>query len=635
MKPIKPILKLYNIIICFVLLITSVYALEITGTKDNSINSTRSSASQFSFYAVYDNLVNTESNNINCETAAMCADGNKIIFSCKNNTTDDLLLYTINTDGSNLTAIPLPGDLTSIQQVAINKDGSRAFFHQGMQIYKVVGSTATKIYDYEDHPELGGFYSIQITALGEYIYINTASSYSTGSIWKMDQTGAGIVRVFEYKDVQRDGGTGAGIHKFAISDDASVITFILRGYHDSENKFHYKYELFTMDGSGFHQLTNDNENILKDYLAISGDGSTIVFSSSSPDNEWYGIQSDGSNKISLDDKYADVFGPVLNFDGSKMFYNDDGTEGGRLVYTDGSKRIDLFPQTYPYYLNMHGGLSVNEDGSMISFIYKYGYDYYGLYVGYINPSLIVLDVPSIENISFNLPAMPNNDPDAKIILTSQISDPQGLDDIQSTATDILLNGVREAAGSPKTPVRFFDAINDDGTEPDQAADDGIFCSEGIPGPTIDLYTSVAVRVGAMDMNRNAVVADTILNIGEGFVNVGDYEKIHAKFKLYQNYPNPFNPTTKIKYSIPSVETRHASSLQHVTLEVFDILGRVVVVLVNEEKSPGDYEVEFSAKGRSASGKNPVFGIRKLVSGIYFYQLRAEDFTETKKMLLLK
>jgi len=93
------------------------------------------------------------------------------------------------------------------------------------------------------------------------------------------------------------------------------------------------------------------------------------------------------------------------------------------------------------------------------------------------------------------------------------------------------------------------------------------------------------------------------------------------FSLEQNYPNPFNPATKIKYTIPTVETRHASSLPMVTLIIYDILGNEVATLVNEEQESGVYEVEFNATN--------------LPSGIYFYQLKAGSFIETKKMILLK
>jgi hypothetical protein len=99
------------------------------------------------------------------------------------------------------------------------------------------------------------------------------------------------------------------------------------------------------------------------------------------------------------------------------------------------------------------------------------------------------------------------------------------------------------------------------------------------------------------------------------------------FSLEQNYPNPFNPTTKIKYTIPVVETHRDASLL-VTLKVYDILGNEVATLVNEEQEPGVYEVEFSTESSFRL-------VRNLTSGIYFYQLRAGEFNQTKKMILLR
>jgi photosystem II stability/assembly factor-like uncharacterized protein len=83
--------------------------------------------------------------------------------------------------------------------------------------------------------------------------------------------------------------------------------------------------------------------------------------------------------------------------------------------------------------------------------------------------------------------------------------------------------------------------------------------------------------------------------------------------LSQNYPNPFNPSTKIKYYIPQQS--------FVNVKVYDLLGRAVATLVNEEKPTGNYEVEFNANSLS--------------NGIYFYRLKANGFVETKKMILLK
>ncbi len=96
------------------------------------------------------------------------------------------------------------------------------------------------------------------------------------------------------------------------------------------------------------------------------------------------------------------------------------------------------------------------------------------------------------------------------------------------------------------------------------------------------------------------------------------DAIPLNYYLFQNFPNPFNPSTNIKYTIPFVETHRDAS---VLLNVYDILGREVTNLVNEEKQPGEYEFEFN--------------VANLPSGVYFYQLKAGSYVETKKMILLK
>jgi hypothetical protein len=99
------------------------------------------------------------------------------------------------------------------------------------------------------------------------------------------------------------------------------------------------------------------------------------------------------------------------------------------------------------------------------------------------------------------------------------------------------------------------------------------------------------------------------------------EKIEAvnNYSLSQNYPNPFNPTTKIRYQIPLAE--------FVTLKVFDILGNEVATLVKEFKQPGNYEAEFNTRRGEVTSPLP--------SGIYFYQLKAGNYVESKKLVLMK
>jgi hypothetical protein len=91
----------------------------------------------------------------------------------------------------------------------------------------------------------------------------------------------------------------------------------------------------------------------------------------------------------------------------------------------------------------------------------------------------------------------------------------------------------------------------------------------------------------------------------------------GQFSLSQNYPNPFNPETKINYSLPE------RSL--VTLKIFDILGKVVATLVNEERPAGNFTVSFNANNAD----------RNLPSGVYFYRLQAGNYVATKKLMLIK
>jgi subtilisin family serine protease len=95
--------------------------------------------------------------------------------------------------------------------------------------------------------------------------------------------------------------------------------------------------------------------------------------------------------------------------------------------------------------------------------------------------------------------------------------------------------------------------------------------------------------------------------------INDKITVPLSFNLLQNYPNPFNPATSIKYSIPAAE--------HVVLKIYDILGNEIRTLVNEEKAPGVYSVNFDAKN--------------LPSGVYLYRLSAGNYVSVKKLVLLK
>jgi hypothetical protein len=133
-------------------------------------------------------------------------------------------------------------------------------------------------------------------------------------------------------------------------------------------------------------------------------------------------------------------------------------------------------------------------------------------------------------------------------------------------------------------------------------DDYLTVGEGkIAGDAMNMWNAIMTRKGG-----------TLTVITE----VEDDELLFSQpthYKLYQNYPNPFNPLTTIRFSIP------ASG--NVTLKIYDILGREVKRLLSEFKSTGTYDVSFNGDG--------------LASGVYFYQLKAGSFIQTKKMILLR
>ncbi len=120
---------------------------------------------------------------------------------------------------------------------------------------------------------------------------------------------------------------------------------------------------------------------------------------------------------------------------------------------------------------------------------------------------------------------------------------------------------------------------------------------------------------------------SLTDIGLPVVGVNEENSIPDKFTLAQNYPNPFskssgeNAATTIKYSIPIVRAKNFSPQLNVQLKIYDILGREVATLVNKKEMPGNYSVKFNAAN--------------LPSGVYFYTLRAGDFTASKKMILMK
>lgn len=134
---------------------------------------------------------------------------------------------------------------------------------------------------------------------------------------------------------------------------------------------------------------------------------------------------------------------------------------------------------------------------------------------------------------------------------------------------------------------------------------------GLPNaPVFDINYHPVSQILCAGTHGRSMFEISIANIPIGITNTGE---VADRFSLGQNYPNPFNPSTQIKFSIPNAD--------YVRLKVFDITGREVAVLVNKNLPKGEYTYEFD-------GAN-------YPSGVYFYTLKTEKFTSTKKMILVK
>jgi hypothetical protein len=126
------------------------------------------------------------------------------------------------------------------------------------------------------------------------------------------------------------------------------------------------------------------------------------------------------------------------------------------------------------------------------------------------------------------------------------------------------------------------------------------------------------RIDAAGMYAQNVNYNGTFGPPAGIINLGTTNP--EKYQLFQNYPNPFNPTTNIKFSIPE-NGKWNTENGFVSLKVYDLLGREIATLVNENLKSGSYEVNFNAD--------------KYSSGVYFYKLVAGDFMDVKRMMMIK
>lgn len=177
--------------------------------------------------------------------------------------------------------------------------------------------------------------------------------------------------------------------------------------------------------------------------------------------------------------------------------------------------------------------------------------------------------------------------------------------------------VQNFSFSPQSQTIFVGDIvkwtNTSGTHNVRANDNSFYSGPAAPAPWTFSHTFTTAGDFPYYCEPHLSMGMTGTIIVQNLVGVGEEEFLADQFELKQNYPNPFNPSTKIKFVVPYSA--------FVSLKVYGVIGNEVATLVNELKSAGNYDVEFSADN--------------LPSGIYIYQLVTGGFIQSKKMTLLK
>jgi hypothetical protein len=169
---------------------------------------------------------------------------------------------------------------------------------------------------------------------------------------------------------------------------------------------------------------------------------------------------------------------------------------------------------------------------------------------------------------------------------------------------------------------FREFVVDDGTGPCRVNDDGAYTYSVYPADTalgfrlLQVGNRISYLRGIFYFSFSNYKLEPRQDDDFGTITkvvISYNPSVPEKFELMQNYPNPFNPSTYIEYKLPE--------RTHVSLKVFDVLGREVATLVDAVQEAGSYRVRFESK--------------ELSSGVYFYVLRAGKFVDVKKMMLLK
>jgi hypothetical protein len=587
----------------------------------------------------------------------MSADGSTIVFATGG---PQVKVYTMNTLSQGLTLIYDFQTTGSGPFIDISSDGEKVIWTDRFGeifIANKDGSARLELATLLPNPD-GNKTDIEpqiplpprISADGGTIFFLHVDRDPRGSgVWSVNSDNSNLKQIFNYLDVTtqvfgRDGSeynyNTAYTDGFDINGDGSKIIFGIRTFK-LENGDLGRGDAIVADGTAFYKLC--------EYAVGNQPFATNV------DDEVYLVFKREFNPVKNYDEINVYFEPLGTGDPVKVIGGIDifgtarmvqisGNGSGAIIHgANGRLPITFVDRISNSHLdlvsidgigNAIGGFNFSEsaypsiDGKGDKFCF----------LAYSNPPQIwfgtiqsdaVSSEPKISGIKFT-PDYVLNDATTKATIEAYVTDinhPIHLVLFEAVQNGLIYFRALKADGGSVFHPKLFD----DGTYGDKSAGDNTFTNNTVSIDLLDTPVGeYGVRIAAVNTSlRDITFADAeTFSIVDNATGINEFAEPPKDYKLYQNYPNPFNPTTKIKYSIPVVETGHpgksghaAPSLLHVHIKVFDLLGREVATLVNEYKKAGFYEIEFNAN--------------KLNSSVYFYRITSGNYSETRKMILLK
>lgn len=422
------------------------------------------------------------------------------------------------------------------------------------------------------------FYSVNLSTDGGATWVETAN-YNASGPNKIVSASATVVDSFCYVGYAYEGAKNVGRLRRFSTFDGTVAAFIDGVFFKSV------FTLATTD-SVKQVVVSSNPGYTDDrlyYAAITKSDSLKMF--------WN--VTDGVTYTKYSNTFLDIEegldlswndGYVFSTNVYYLFGSYVTKTGGIKIFGVKSDSLKSLANLFTGLANDHSSISARKDTITAVFSYYAGVNYHNRYlVSYNGGSTWLFGVVGDSTTTSETPDIAAGDGGVGIIYRYYTSPREGR------------FVWRPMAGAWSTPVKYADH------EPYFNKPSIEYLGNKKFGVVYLSRTSPVTRGAYFDLNNMAVGVDD------------EWAGSPNNFNLLQNYPNPFNPTTLISYQIPSQSS--------VSIKVYDALGNLIKVLVNEEKPAGMHQVEFNAE--------------KLASGIYFYRIQAGSFAQTKKMMLVR